>query len=237
MLGTPNAAAVLHLVDSFPCRRPTPLVQNVAMSQPTHATAATTSMDQPSVERALRDAEQRIGDLTRAVTSHEIVGQATGILIATYRIDPQAAWSLLRRVSQQCNIKVARLAPAVIAAASDSNQSIDTTDPEAATAARALLRGTRSAQLQRAGLTAQDRLLLGTVRDDLAAERDERASLRDETAEAGDTATAPADSSRRHAAAEPDVGARDRVEAARDRNAAAIDRQIAAEDRKAAAEQ
>src|SRR3954468_22137489 len=98
------------------------------MSQPKHATAATTSMDQPPVDQALRDAEQRIDDLTRAVTSHEIIGQATGILIATHRMDPQAAWSLLRRVSQHCNIKVARLAAAVIAIASGSEDSIDTSD-------------------------------------------------------------------------------------------------------------
>jgi ANTAR domain-containing protein len=194
-------------------------------------------MDQPTVERALREAEQRIGDLTRAVTSHEMVGQATGILIATYRIDPQAAWFLLRRVSQHCNVKVARLASAVIAIASGAGDSIDTIDPAAAAATRALLLAARSPQPLRAGLTTQDRLLLGTIRDALAVERDERASRRDEAAEAGDKATSPANSSRRHAAAEPDIGGRDRIEAAQDRDAAAIDRQMAAEDRQAAAEQ
>jgi hypothetical protein len=192
-------------------------------------------MDQPSVERALRAAEGRIGDLTHAVISHEIVGQATGILIATYRIDPQTAWSLLRRVSQHCNIKVARLAAAVIAIASGSDHSIDTTDPEAAAATRTLLLATRSPKPQSAGLTARDRLLLGTIRDTLAAERDERASRRDDTAEAEDKATSPAESSRRPT--EAGAAARDRIEAAEDRNAAAIDRQIAAEDRQAAAEQ
>jgi hypothetical protein len=207
------------------------------MSQPTHATTTSTSTDQPSLERALRDAEQRIGDLTRAVISHEIVGQATGILIATYRIDPQVAWSLLRRVSQDCNVKVARLASAVIAIASGVDHSIDITDPEAAAATRALLLATRWPQPRRTGLTARDRLLLGTIRDTLAAERDQRARRRDDAAEAGDTATSPADGSRRHAAAEPDAAARDRIEAAEDRNAAAIDRRIAAEDRQAAAEQ
>jgi hypothetical protein len=200
-------------------------------------------MDQPTVERALREAEQRIGDLTRAVTSHEMVGQATGILIATYRIDPQAAWFLLRRVSQHCNVKVARLASAVIAIASGAGDSIDTIDPAAAAATRALLLAARSPQPQRAGLTTQDRLLLGTIRDALAVERDERASRRDEAAEAaeaaeaGDKAASPANSSRRHAAAKPDIGGRDRIEAAQDRDAAAIDRQMAAEDRQAAAEQ
>jgi hypothetical protein len=203
------------------------------MSQPTHATAATTPMEQPSLERALRDAERRIGDLTQAVTSHEIVGQATGILIATYHINPQAAWSLLRRVSQHCNIKVARLASAVIAIASGSDREIETTDLEAAAVARALLLPARWPPSQRGGLTAQDRLLLGTVRDTLASERDQRASRRDDAAQTGNEVTLPADSSRRHT----EAAARDRKEAAEDRKAAAIDRQIAAEDRQAAAEQ
>jgi len=202
------------------------------MSQPTHATAATTPMEQPSLERALRDAERRIGDLTQAVTSHEIVGQATGILIATYHIDPQAAWSLLRRVSQQCNIKVARLASAVIAIASGSHESIATPDLKAAAVARALLLAARGTPAQRGALTAQDRLLLGTVRDALASERDQRAVRRDDAAETGNEATLPADDARHTEAA-----ARDRKEAAEDRKAAAIDRQIAAEDRQAAAEQ
>jgi ANTAR domain len=223
-------------VGPLSCRRPPLLVQNEPMSQPTHTTAATTSMDQSPLERALRDAEQRIGDLTQAVTSHEIVGQATGILIATYRIDPQAAWSLLRRLSQQRNIKVARLASAVIAIASGSDNSIDATDPEAAAATRALLLARRSPSPQPAGLTAQDRLLLGTIRDALAAERDQRASRRDDAAEAADEATSPADCPRRRTAAERHAGARDRIQAAEDRNAAAVDRRIAAEDRQAAAE-
>jgi hypothetical protein len=190
-------------------------------------------MEQPSFEQALRDAERRIGHLTQAVTSHEIVGRATGILIATYRIDSQAAWSLLRRVSQHSNIKVARLASAVIAIASGSDHEIDTTDLEAAAVARALLLATPWPPSQRRGLTAQDRLLLGTVRDTLAVERDQRASRRDDAAERGNEATLPGDDARQHT----EAAARDRKKAAEDRRAAAIDRQIAAEDRHAAAEQ
>lgn len=55
-----------------------------------------------------------VGHLQRAVTSHGVVGQAIGVLVAAHRFPPDQAWSLLRRTSQNANIKVNRLARSVV---------------------------------------------------------------------------------------------------------------------------
>lgn len=68
-----------------------------------------------------------VRQLRRAVSSHELVGQAVGVLLATYRISPDEAWQILRTTSQRTNIKVATIARAVIESAAD----LPATDPEA----------------------------------------------------------------------------------------------------------
>lgn len=61
------------------------------------------------------DAQSRIQQLEEALASHAVVDQARGVLMATHRIDAEAAWGLLVRVSSHENIKVRTLAEAVIA--------------------------------------------------------------------------------------------------------------------------
>lgn len=60
------------------------------------------------------DAAARIRQLEEALESHALVDQARGVLMATHRIDADAAWGLLVRVSSHQNIKVRTLAEAVI---------------------------------------------------------------------------------------------------------------------------
>ena len=61
------------------------------------------------------DDQARIAQLEEALESHAVVDQARGVLMAVHRIDAEAAWGLLVRVSSHENIKVRTLAEAVIA--------------------------------------------------------------------------------------------------------------------------
>ena len=61
------------------------------------------------------DLEARVGQLEAALASHAVVDQARGALMALHRIDADAAWGLLVRVSSHQNIKVRTLAEAVLA--------------------------------------------------------------------------------------------------------------------------
>jgi len=56
-----------------------------------------------------------VRQLEAAVTSHAVVDQARGALMALHRIDAEAARGLLVRVSNHENIKLRSLAEAVIA--------------------------------------------------------------------------------------------------------------------------
>ena len=64
--------------------------------------------------------QELIAQLQAAVTSRQLVGQATGVLVATYRIPAEQAWQMLSSASQHANIKVLRLADAVVQVASGS---------------------------------------------------------------------------------------------------------------------
>ena len=68
----------------------------------------------PSVDGQVVDHDARIGQLEEALESHAVVDQARGVLMATHRIDADAAWALLVRVSSHQNIKVRTLAEAVV---------------------------------------------------------------------------------------------------------------------------
>ena len=73
----------------------------------------------------LDEAKALISQLSRAISSHEAIGQGVGVLVATYRISPEQAWSILRSASQHTNTKVAALARAVVELAAD----LPATDP------------------------------------------------------------------------------------------------------------
>ena len=76
------------------------------------------------------DQSQEAEQLLQAVASNRLVGQATGVLVAVHRVDADTAWDLLRRASRESNIKVTRLATAVLAHA--SGIAGDAEDPAAA---------------------------------------------------------------------------------------------------------
>jgi hypothetical protein len=164
---------------------------------------------------------------SRAVESNRLAGQATGVLIATYRVDADRAWQLLHRTSQQSNVKVRHLARAIVVIAGGEDEHLDGLDPRAAHVVRTRLLPphvrTNQPPTAPGELSRRDRRALGAARDALAVERDERASIRDQAAEVRD----------RVAASPPDGAAEDRASSASDRAASATDRAIAAEDRRA----
>ena len=76
-----------------------------------------------------------VGHLRSAVASHERVGQAIGVLLTVHKIPPGQAWDLLRRTSQDTNVKVIRLATSLVEAAAGLAPS----DPTSAAVIRAHL--------------------------------------------------------------------------------------------------
>ena len=179
-----------------------------------------------------------VAQLHAAVASHELAGQATGVLVALHRISPDRAWEMLRRASQHHNIRVTRLARAIVALAAGADA---VCDHEARDLALAHLLPARQRNRQaearpsRPGGSPRDRALLGAARDRLAEERDRAADDRDTHAAARDRRAehtgepASATTGRMAAAA-------DRRNAHTDRHASAVERTLAAEDREAAAE-
>lgn len=61
---------------------------------------------------AVREKEQ----LRRALSSRDLIGQAKGMLMERYRIDPDNAFLLLARLSQESNTKLVEVAAEVVAA-------------------------------------------------------------------------------------------------------------------------
>ena len=93
-------------------------------------------VNEQSTTMTLDEALRLIEQLREAVASHEVGGQATGVLVGLRGIDPEAAWDVLRRTSQHHNIKVMRIASALVSLAAGE---VDVTDPAAAEVARQLL--------------------------------------------------------------------------------------------------
>ncbi|MEU6403268.1 ANTAR domain-containing protein [Streptomyces sp. NPDC046985] len=57
---------------------------------------------------------EEIEQLRRAVTSHAVIDQAIGAVVAFARIPPDDAWRVLRDVSQRTNTKVRTIAERVL---------------------------------------------------------------------------------------------------------------------------
>ena len=87
------------------------------------------------IRPTFHELEARVAQLEEALASHAVVDQARGVLMAAHRIDPEAAWSLLVRVSSHENIKVRSLAESVIRLVTEPNGA----DPAGAAALRYLL--------------------------------------------------------------------------------------------------
>ncbi|WP_151484427.1 ANTAR domain-containing protein [Streptomyces albicerus] len=58
--------------------------------------------------------QEEIGQLKEAVTSHAVVDQAIGMMVALGRVTPDDGWSVLREVSQHTNIKLRNVAELII---------------------------------------------------------------------------------------------------------------------------
>jgi len=63
---------------------------------------------------ALDKASVREDQLRAAIRSHEVVGQAVGILLERHRLTPAEAFQRLRAASQNRNIKLIEIARRVI---------------------------------------------------------------------------------------------------------------------------
>lgn len=75
-------------------------------------------------ERALD--EERAVNLTEALRTRELIGQAQGILIERERITGEQAFEVLRRASQHLNVKLREVAAALV----ETGQTPETGDPE-----------------------------------------------------------------------------------------------------------
>ncbi|MGW6009541.1 ANTAR domain-containing protein [Streptomyces sp. NPDC055210] len=58
--------------------------------------------------------EEEIGQLKEAVTSHAVVDQAIGMMVALGRVTPDQGWCVLREVSQHTNLKLRNVAELII---------------------------------------------------------------------------------------------------------------------------
>ncbi|MEU9882282.1 ANTAR domain-containing protein [Streptomyces phaeochromogenes] len=63
----------------------------------------------------IAELQEEIGQLKEAVTSHAVVDQAIGIMVALGRVTPDDGWAVLREVSQHTNIKLRNVAEMILA--------------------------------------------------------------------------------------------------------------------------
>jgi AmiR/NasT family two-component response regulator len=94
----------LNVFASEPGRLGGELDRDRALLLATHASLAV------SATEAVRLAELRETQLRNAIDSRDIIGQAKGILMHRRGIDADEAFDLLRRTSQDLNIKLGELA-------------------------------------------------------------------------------------------------------------------------------
>ncbi|MFF4693978.1 ANTAR domain-containing protein [Streptomyces sp. NPDC001307] len=60
------------------------------------------------------DLQEQIGNLEHALTSHAVVDQAIGVVIALTGLSPEEAFEALREVSQRTNVKLKDVAARVV---------------------------------------------------------------------------------------------------------------------------
>ncbi|WP_308210250.1 ANTAR domain-containing protein [Amycolatopsis iheyensis] len=75
------------------------------------ATHASLALNQA---RGTEVAELERANLHRAIASRDVIGQAKGILMARQGLDAEAAFDLLRRTSQDLNVKLADIAAGLV---------------------------------------------------------------------------------------------------------------------------
>lgn len=64
--------------------------------------------------RRIAALQEEVEQLKRAVVSHAVVDQAIGVVIARGRLPPEAAWSVLKEVSQHTNTKLREVAEHIV---------------------------------------------------------------------------------------------------------------------------
>jgi hypothetical protein len=62
----------------------------------------------------LRELQKEVEQLKEAVTSHAVVDQAIGMVVALGRITPDQGWMVLKEVSQHTNVKLRNIAEMVL---------------------------------------------------------------------------------------------------------------------------
>nr|WP_246325612.1 ANTAR domain-containing protein [Actinomycetospora corticicola] len=75
-----------------------------------------------SAQHRIAQLEERVDGLSRALQTRDTIGQAKGILISHFAIDPDEAFALLARLSQHTNTKLADLAADLVALACDRDR-------------------------------------------------------------------------------------------------------------------
>ncbi len=68
--------------------------------------------------------------LTEALKTRQLIGQATGIVMERYQLDQERAFEFLTRVSQQGNIKLAKVAAELVEQTGDRRSQGRSGDPE-----------------------------------------------------------------------------------------------------------
>jgi len=58
--------------------------------------------------------QEEIDQLKQAITSHALVDQAIGMMVALGRVTPDQGWAVLREVSQHTNIKLHDIAEMIL---------------------------------------------------------------------------------------------------------------------------
>lgn len=69
--------------------------------------------------------EQEVDQLKEAVTSHAVVDQAIGMIVALGRVAPEQGWAVLKDVSQHTNIKLRNVAELILIWARDGTMPAD----------------------------------------------------------------------------------------------------------------
>ncbi|GAA2259749.1 hypothetical protein GCM10010145_32730 [Streptomyces ruber] len=75
---------------------------------------ATDSADTAGAVDRIFALQEEIGQLKEAVTSHAVVDQAIGMIVAMGRVTPEQGWTVLREVSQHTNVKLRNVAELIL---------------------------------------------------------------------------------------------------------------------------
>ncbi|MGW5657893.1 ANTAR domain-containing protein [Streptomyces humi] len=70
-------------------------------------------MGESETERILH-LQEEVDQLKEAVTSHAVVDQAIGMVVALGRVTPDEGWAVLKEVSQHTNIKLRNVADLIL---------------------------------------------------------------------------------------------------------------------------